>query len=156
MSCKYSCFLVFLFINIISAILCVIFWEIIGLLNFEVGFFSFFLVLYSTYVSLKRKIKKELAQASAQAQDPEEKKPKTKFNFSNLILGLELSMGFFRIFAYIILIGTLILLINKNIFMIIPYIIGIGVCLSSVTGLKYLSEAANNTQNQNKTKIPSK
>lgn len=157
MGCKYRCLIIFLCINIIFAILSALMWKKIGVINFEVGFFNFLIVLYSTYISLQKKLKKELQNASQECmeesakdshtsqsegedkQNPDEKKSKPRFSFSNLILGMQLSMGIFRVIAYVILVIGIVFLMGKNIFLAIPYIIGIMICLTSVITLKYLS-----------------
>ncbi|PAF48638.1 hypothetical protein BKH41_05035 [Helicobacter sp. 12S02232-10] len=145
MGCKYRCIVILLAFNAIFAIVSLIFWGTNGVINFEAAFFSFFFVLYSAYTSLKHKIKKEIDQADLpQEEESEEtqntKNPKTKFNFSSFVLGLQLSMGFLRIFAYFVLIGGLVILMTKNIFLVIPYILGISICLIGVVTLKYLSQ----------------
>lgn len=159
MNCKYRCLVIFVCINVVFAITSAILWKMAGLLNFEVGFFSFLIVLYSTYVSVQKKLKKELqntaqdTQESAQdtdmanseskdEQNPDDKKSKPRFSFSNLILGMQLSMGIFRIIAYVILVIGVVFLMGKNIFLAIPYILGIMICLTSVITLKYLSSRA--------------
>lgn len=160
MGCKYRCLIIFLCINIIFVIVSGWMWKKVGVINFEVGFFSFLIVLYSTYISLQKKLKKELENASQECmeestqdshtsqskgedeQNPDEKKSKPRFSFSNLILGMQLSMGLFRVIAYVILVIGIVFLMGKNIFLAIPYIIGIMICLGSVITLKYLSSRA--------------
>lgn len=158
MGCKYRCLIIFLCINIVFAIASMIMWQNTGVVNFEVGFFSFLIVLYSTYISLQKKLKRELENAQQQdieesskdgsttnpenEQNTDDKKSKPRFSFSNLILGMQLSMGIFRIIAYVILIVGIVFLMGKNIFLAIPYIVGIMICLLSVITLKYLSSRA--------------
>lgn len=158
MGCKYRCLIIFLCINIVFAIASMIMWQNTGVINFEVGFFSFLIVLYSTYISLQKKLKRELENAQQQdieesskdgsttnpenEQNTDDKKSKPRFSFSNLILGMQLSMGIFRIIAYVILIVGIVFLMGKNIFLAIPYIVGIMICLLSVITLKYLSSRA--------------
>lgn len=157
MGCKYRCLIIFVCINIVFAIASMAMWKNIGVINFEVGFFSFLIVLYSTYISLQKKLKRELENAEQDIEEsspnsnecsPEDeqnadnKKSKPRFSFSNLILGMQLSMGIFRIIAYVILIVGIVFLMGKNIFLAIPYIIGIMICLLSVITLKYLSSKA--------------
>lgn len=157
MGCKYRCLIIFLCINIVFAIASMMIWKNTGVINFEVGFFSFLIVLYSTYTSLQKKLKTELENASQNTekstpnpdtnealdeQNPDKKKSKPRFSFSNLILGMQLSMGIFRIIAYMILIVGIVFLMGRNIFLAIPYIIGIMICLLSVITLKYLSNRA--------------
>lgn len=157
MGCKYRCLIIFLCINIVFAIASMMIWKNTGVINFEVGFFSFLIVLYSTYISLQKKLKTELENASQNVekstpnpdtnealdeQNPDNKKSKPRFSFSNLILGMQLSMGIFRIIAYVILIVGIVFLMGRNIFLAIPYIIGIMICLLSVITLKYLSNRA--------------
>lgn len=157
MGCKYRCLIIFLCINIVFAIASMMIWKNTGVINFEVGFFSFLIVLYSTYISLQKKLKTELENASQNVekstpnpdtnealdeQNPDKEKSKPRFSFSNLILGMQLSMGIFRIIAYVILIVGIVFLMGRNIFLAIPYIIGIMICLLSVITLKYLSNRA--------------
>lgn len=158
MGCKYRCLIIFLCINIVFALASGAMWKNTGVINFEVGFFSFLIVLYSTYISLQKKLKRELENTplesteestsdfntdkSNQQEQNSDKKSKPRFSFSNLILGMQLSMGIFRIIAYVILIVGIVLLMGRNIFLAIPYIIGIMICLLSVITLKYLSSKA--------------
>lgn len=158
MGCKYRCLIIFLCINIVFALASMAMWKNTGVINFEVGFFSFLIVLYSTYISLQKKLKRELentplesAEESAsdfdtdkseQQEQNSDKKSKPRFSFSNLILGMQLSMGIFRVIAYVILIVGIVFLMGKNIFLAIPYIVGIMICLLSVITLKYLSSRA--------------
>ncbi|PAF42848.1 hypothetical protein BJI48_06230 [Helicobacter sp. 11S02596-1] len=153
MDCKYRCFLILLGVNVIGALVCYGVWHTAGVMSFEAAFLSFCLVLWSAYSSLKRKINKEITQADLlqTKESPSEieenleenkdaKAPKTKFSFSSFILGLQLSMGFFRILAYVILIGVVVVLMNKNMFSVLPYFIGIGVSLVATLSLAYLSQ----------------
>lgn len=107
-------------------------------------------MLLSAYINLKRKIKKEilktqitseeitLTQKDQHTEEPINKRSnQTKFSFSNFILGMQLSVGFFRIFSYLILILALMILMEKKIFLITPYIVGIGICLVGVATLWY-------------------
>lgn len=141
---------IFICINLIFSIGFYIFIGLNGWINFEVGFLSFSLVLLSAYINLKRKIKKEIlktqitseeitrVQKDQHAEEPTNKHSnQTKFSFSNFILGMQLSVGFFRIFSYLMLILALMILMEKKIFLITPYIVGIGICLIGVATLWY-------------------
>lgn len=145
MECKYKCGVIFFGINILIALILSIFFKLLGVLNFEVGFFSFFLVLYSTYIGLKKRIQKEIDIHESVDEDNKDNKNKSRFNFSNIILGLELSMGVYRILAYIILVIGIVLLIFNKVFVAPAYIIGIFVCAFSVVGIKFLQERKNNS-----------
>ncbi|MDO7252897.1 hypothetical protein [Helicobacter cappadocius] len=154
MGCKYRCLIILLAINAIFGIGTAILWGTNGTINFEIGFFSFLLVIYSTYLSLQKKLKKELKETEIELEissdnrsqeEMEQKKPKTRFNFSTLLLGMQLSMGILRIFAYVILVLAITILMGKNIFIVIPYILGIIISLMSVVGLKYLSDKHQNS-----------
>lgn len=158
MGCKYRCLIIFLCINVVFALASMAMWKHTGVINFEVGFFSFLIVLYSTYISLQKKLKRELENTplesteesasdfdtdkSDQQEQNSDKKSRPRFSFSNLILGIQLSMGIFRVIAYVILIVGIVFLMGKNIFLAIPYIVGIMICLLSVITLKYLSSRA--------------
>ncbi|PAF52477.1 hypothetical protein [Helicobacter sp. 13S00477-4] len=149
MNCKYRCLIIFILMNIFFGICCIFLWGKIGLINFESGFLSFLAVIYSTYFSLKRKIKKELS--NIQPIDEEDtNKPKSKFSFSNVILGLQVSMGIFRLCSYLILLLLLLFLMSKKIFLAIPYIIGVIICLNVVVVLKYLSQKYHDKKSNHK------
>ncbi|PAF54410.1 hypothetical protein BKH42_00390 [Helicobacter sp. 13S00482-2] len=154
MNCKYRCLIIFIIVNIAFSIVCSVLWKANGLINFQIGFFSFLLVIFSTYISLQKKLKKELKENQLETssddtiqENDNKKKPKTRFNFSTLLLGMQLSMGIFRILAYLILIFGITMLMNKNIFLAIPYIMGIMISLVGVVGLKLLLEKTKNKSN---------
>lgn len=148
MKCRLA---IFICVNLIFAISFNIFIGLEGWLNFEVAFFSFLLVLLSAYLNLKHKIKKEILKTKIPAEkiihkiqipcETEKQTHKssnqTKFNFSNFVLGMQLSIGIFRVFAYAILVITLITLMTKEMFLVVPYLVGIGICLASVVALWY-------------------
>lgn len=109
-------------------------------------------MLLSTYINLKRKIEKEILKTQitsseemtlaqkdqyTEEESTNKRSNQTKFSFSNFILGMQLSIGFFRILSYLILILALIILMEKKIFLIMPYVIGIGICLVSIATLWY-------------------
>lgn len=136
-------------VNLIFAASFNIFIGLEGWLNFEVAFFSFLLVLLSAYLNLKRKIKKEILKTKIPAEkithkvqipynsekQVDKSSDQSKFNFSNFILGMQLSIGIFRVFAYAVLIVTLMTLMTKEMFLVVPYLVGIGICLASVVAL---------------------
>ncbi len=135
-------------------------------INFEVAYFCTFLVAVSSYLTLKNKIKKDMNLDSMESNfvdstnntdlkklDSENlKNPADSENnvdstestnranqingFSKFALGVRISLGLYRIFAYVILAVGVILLMDYEKFRIVGYVIGVVVCLASIAFFK--------------------
>ncbi|WP_235853039.1 hypothetical protein [Helicobacter labacensis] len=98
-------------------------WGAVGLLNFEGAFIGFLLVLLTGYQKLKNAL-----------QNPTQKIP------SKFVLGMELGLSWGKIGAYMLLLGALLALMRFGLFVPLPYLLGLGVCLGSALGLCLLKK----------------
>ncbi|SQB98214.1 membrane protein [Helicobacter fennelliae] len=128
----YKCFIVLGAFNILVA--CIL-WYVLGLfdvLNFEVAYFSTFLVIIASYIALKNNLKyKQESHTKDELLHYQEAKKSHKF-----ALGVQLSFGLYRILSYTILALGIIILINSDLFRVIGYIVGVFICLASIIAFK--------------------
>ncbi|MFC3847808.1 hypothetical protein ACFOPX_04570 [Helicobacter baculiformis] len=115
--CSLKCALFVLSCNLIGVGTIAYSWDLLALLNFEASFLGFLLVLITGYQRLKNTLR------NAQDRLP-----------SKFILGVELGLGWFKVGAYALLLGTLLALMHWEIFQPAPYLLGLGACLGSVLG----------------------
>ncbi len=122
--CSLKCALLILMCNTLGAGVVAYGWGLWALLNFEASFVGFLLVLITGYQRLKNTL--------GDAQHT---------HSSKFMLGVGLSVGWPKMGAYAILLGTLLGLMHWKVFQPIPYLIGLGVCLASVLGVYLLKRA---------------
>ena len=124
-------------LNIIFAIGIFYVLEICNVISFEMAYFSTFLVVMSSYLSLKGKLKQETQKnLDLSLQDDRGQKPHQVHRFSKFMLGLKLSLGLYRIFAYVALAIGVVVLMEYQYFRIVGYVLGIIVCLASIVLFK--------------------
>lgn len=124
-------------LNIIFAIGIFYVLEICNVTSFEMAYFSTFLVVMSSYLSLKGKLKQETQKnLDLSLQDDRGQKPHHVHRFSKFMLGLKLSLGLYRIFAYVALAIGVVVLMEYQYFRIVGYVLGIIVCLASIVLFK--------------------
>ena len=124
-------------LNIIFAIGIFYVLEICNVTSFEMAYFSTFLVVMSSYLSLKGKLKQETQKnLDLSLQDDRGQKPHQVHRFSKFMLGLKLSLGLYRIFAYVALAIGVVVLMEYQYFRIVGYVLGIIVCLASIVLFK--------------------
>lgn len=159
----YKCIIILGAINLIAAFLLYFFlrgW--MHAISFEAAYFSTFLVVISSYYTLKKRLDRDVANASASgasagavnarvdssldsrapnaSQTPESSTPNASDTaepakpspVSKFFLGIQLSFGLYRLASYIILGALLVVLMDSRTFSIIGYIAGVMVCLLSV------------------------
>ena len=124
-------------LNIICAIGIFYVLEICNTISFEVAYFSAFLVVISSYLSLKGRLKQETQKnLDLSSQDDNGQKPHQVRRFSKFALGVKLSLGLYRIFAYVALTIGVVVLMEYQYFRIIGYVLGVIVCLASIVFFK--------------------
>ncbi|CRF50237.1 putative [Helicobacter heilmannii] len=125
--CSYLCALLLLGFNVLCAGGVFCFFDTRGVLNFEVAFLSFLLILLAGYQQLKNKL-----------QSTKESMPSKFFAFG---LGLQISLGWLKILAYGVFLGGLFGLLELYVFVPVAYFAGLGACLVGVVVLQALRRA---------------
>ncbi|CRF48562.1 putative [Helicobacter heilmannii] len=125
--CSYLCALLLLGFNVLCAGGVFYFFDTRGVLNFEVAFLSFLLILLAGYKQLKHKL-----------QSAKEPPPSKFFAFG---LGVQISLGWLKILAYGVFLGGLFGLLNFKLLVPVAYFVGLGACLVGVVTLQALRRA---------------
>ncbi|WP_121020670.1 hypothetical protein [Helicobacter vulpis] len=121
--CSLKCALFVLLCNVGGASGVAYGWGVLGLLNFEVAFIGFLLILMMGYQKLKNVL-----------QNPSQKTP------SKFVLGVELGLSWKKMGAYALFLGALLALMHFRLFVPLPYLLGLGVCLGSALGISFFKK----------------
>ncbi|WP_027327635.1 hypothetical protein [Helicobacter pametensis] len=112
---------------------CLGFWMrgVDAALSYGVAYLSFLGVFFSLYLSMKKRLADAGTLEISENEDHEEQEVKIPLSHK-VALGFGISLAFFRIFAYILLIIALIFLLEFQLFDVYAYMIGV---FSSVCGV---------------------
>lgn len=111
------------------------FWRF--LLNLESAFLGFLLICLANFVSLKKRIAKQILEL-------EKVKERKKQRFSKFILGLNISTSLLRILAYVVFCAILWMLMSRNLFYLYGFVAGVLACLFGIVGLQILKSRKKN------------
>ncbi|MCE3037918.1 hypothetical protein [Helicobacter anatolicus] len=130
--CKIKCLFILLGVNLIGA---AALYGYMGwswyLLNYEMGFFGFFLVSIASYLGLKKRVENEV---NAMQQENFKKQ-----KYSKWILGIQVFTIWTRLLAYLLMIVGIFVLMFFEIFNLYVYLFGIFLSLINILFLQYLN-----------------
>ncbi|MCE3036448.1 hypothetical protein [Helicobacter anatolicus] len=130
--CKIKCLFILLGVNLIGAgaLYGYMGWSWY-LLNYEMGFFGFFLVSIASYLGLKKRVENEV---NAMQQENFKKQ-----KYSKWILGIQVFTIWTRLLAYLLMIVGIFVLMFFEIFNLYVYLFGIFLSLINILFLQYLN-----------------